>query len=77
MDKLKLKTVEDAEHCLFLMLVWIKDTEQKLVTASDTEQRKKIITELDEGRIRFSQMMADVIIYKARYGIFTLPKLPK
>lgn len=74
MDKAKLKHVEDTEACLFLMHVWLKDMEQKLISVNDNEQRRAILQELEEGRIRFSQIMADVVIFKAKHQIYTLPK---
>lgn len=74
MDKAKLKYVEDTEACLFLMHVWLKDMEQRLISTGDHDQRKAILQELEEGRIRFSQIMAQVVIFKAKHQIYTLPK---
>jgi hypothetical protein len=74
MDKGKLKYVEDAEHALFLMRVWLRDMEKKLVEATDMDQRKHLLHELEEGRVQFAQMMAHIVIYKAQYQIYTLPK---
>lgn len=74
MNKMNLKYVEDTEHCLFLMLAWLRDMEQQLIGTKDQEQRTKLKYELEEGRIRFSQMQTSIAIFKAKHGIFTLPK---
>jgi len=74
MDKIKLKHVEDAEHALFLMRIWLRDMEKKVPESTDIEQRRHLLHELEEGRIQFSQMMADIVIFKARFQIYTIPK---
>jgi hypothetical protein len=74
MDTFKLKMVEEAEIFLFETRLGIADLEKKLQDCPNLEDRKRLIAHIAEERIKFSQLMAEVVIFKAKFGIYTNPK---
>ena len=70
---IRLTMVKDAEFYLAAAKAYLEDLEIKVKECVDLVERKKLVNSLEQDRIRFSQMMADTVIFKAKHGIFTDP----
>lgn len=69
---IKIVLVEDAEHYLSIVRTELDHIEHRLNTIPDTpESRRKLTTELEHKRIKFAQIASEVVIFKAKNGIFT------
>jgi len=69
-----LKSVIDAEMYLAEAQAWLVELEVRVKGCNDREEKRKLKNALEQDQIRFSQMMADVVIFKAAHGIFTEPQ---
>jgi hypothetical protein len=76
MDTLKYKVVEEAEIFLRVIEESISSVEKNLKEAE--EDKKQFFRDLlDDIRIKYSQALTNVVLYKAKHGIFTLPRITK
>lgn len=74
---MKIRMVKEAEAYLQAAHVYLDELKSKVQGCNDPVEKKKLEHSLEQDRIRFSQMMADVVIFKAAHGIFTNPEETK
>jgi hypothetical protein len=68
-----LRITREAELYLASAKLWLEELEVMVKGCSDVTERRKLANVLEQDRVRFSQMMADTVIFKAAHGIFTDP----
>lgn len=71
---MKLRMVKEAELYLSAARTYLEELLSKVQSCTDQTEKKKLENSLEQDRVRFAQMMADVVIFKATYGIFTDPE---
>lgn len=69
--------VKEAEAYLRAVRVYLDELKGKVQSCNDQAERDKLKNALEQDQIRFSQMMSDVVIFKAIHGIFTDPEETK
>lgn len=74
MDRIKLRMVKDAEAYLAGAKAYLEELEERIRATDDLVERKKLLNQLEQNRITYSQYMADIVIFKAQFGIFTDPE---
>lgn len=68
------RMVIEAEAYLANGKAYIEEAKALIQVCNDQMEKRKLQNALEQDIIRFSQMMADVVIFKAQYGIFTDPE---
>lgn len=74
MDRENLRMVKEAEVYLAAAKAWLEELEGMVKNCTDPKEKEKLLNALEQDRFVFSRMMADVVIFKANYGIFTYPE---
>lgn len=67
----RLSMVIEAEAYLSAAKVYLEELQVKVKECSDSGEKKKLENTLEQDRIRFAQMMCQLVLFKAKYGIFT------
>lgn len=70
-----IKMVKEAEVYLSGAHAYLESLKTRVQTCTDHVEKKKLESALEQDRLRFAQMMADVVIFKASQGIFTTPTI--
>lgn len=66
--------VKEAEIYLYKVRAYLDELKTKVQNCDDLDERDKLKTTLEQDQIRFSQLMSDVVIFKAAYGISIDPE---
>jgi len=73
MDPIKQKMVEEATMYVNILLLHIKDVEGMLAKAPPSN-KPEIRRRLEDMRIQFSQILGNLVIFKAKHGLFSSVK---
>jgi hypothetical protein len=71
---IKHRMVVEAETYLSAAKNYLEELLKKVQECTNPQEKKKLENSLEQDRIRFAQMYADVVIFKATNGIFTSPQ---
>lgn len=63
--------VKEAEAYLSGAHAYLQSLQTRIQACTNQVEKKKLENALEQDRLRFAQMMADVVVFKASQGIFT------
>lgn len=66
--------VKEAEAYLMKARFHLEELQTIIHACKKPYEKKKLENSLEQDRVRYAQMMADVVIFKAINGIFTDPE---
>ncbi len=71
--KMKIRMVKEAEDYLLDAKRYLEELQSRIHESRERKEKDRLQTVLEQDRIRFAQMYAGVVIFKATHGIFTAP----